>query len=144
MEAFRDSSIVDQYASAVVENGAAQRFIADAEGILARLNNDPRLGPKPFVLLQEDEDPDIKNEDRVAWTSDRYDIELYKDLGDDDEELYRLEINARQLKGLEDVFRFVKMAIANVPSGDVSTGARRRRKTKKANKKRRSTKRRVS
>jgi len=121
MEAFRDTSLVDNIARVDVETTAAERFIADAEGILARLNNDPRLGPAPFVILQDD--------DQVVWTSDRYEIILYKDVGDDDVEGYKMEMHGNKLK---DALQFAKMAIANVSSG---ARRRRNRKTKKTSKK---------
>jgi hypothetical protein len=151
-----DGNFEDDFASMTIFIGfegpeEPERYAADAQNILQRLNDNPNLGPEPFVLMRDD-DPLMY----ITWENNRFKVALY---GDDMYEGgmvdYTLVINGKDHGGpgnpatgeQEGEFRDHAREIV-AAFRDPLQGARRRRnrrktkKTKKASKKRRSTKRR--
>jgi len=149
-----DGNFEDDFASMAIFIGFAgpeepERYAADAQNILQRLNDNPNLGPEPFVLTRDD-DP-LMN---ITWENNRFKVALY---GEDYDGIigYTLVIDGKDHGGPgnaateEQETEFREHAREIVAAfRDPLQGARRRRnrrktkKTKKASKKRRSTKRR--
>jgi hypothetical protein len=149
-----DGNFEDDFASMAIFIGfhgpeEPERYAADAENILQRLNDNPNLGPEPFVLTRED-DPLM----HIAWENNRFNVALYAEdynghIG------YTLVIDGKDhgpigspaTEEQETEFREHAREIVAAFRNPLQ-GARRRRnrrktkKTKKASKKRRSTKRR--
>jgi hypothetical protein len=149
-----DGNFEDDFASMAIFIGfegpeEPERYAADAQNILQRLNDNPNLGPEPFVLTRDD-DP-LMN---ITWENNRFKVALY---GEDYDGIigYTLVIDGKDHGGPgnaateEQETEFREHAREIVAAfRDPLQGARRRRnrrktkKTKKASKKRRSTKRR--
>jgi hypothetical protein len=159
-----DGNFEDDFASMAIFIGfhgpeEPERYAADAENILQRLNDNPNLGPELFVLTRED-DPLM----HIAWENNRFNVALYaedynghigymlvidgKDHGPigspaTEEQETEFREHAREI-----VAAFQSPTQGEVPTDARPTGARRRRnrrktkKTKKVSKKRRSTRRR--
>ena len=149
-----DGNFEDDFASMAIFIGFGgpeepERYAADAENILQRLNDNPNLGPEPFQLTRED-DPLMY----IKWENNRFDISLGgDDMYEDGIIEYTLVISGKDHGGPgnpateEQETEFREHAREIVAAfRDPLQGARRRRrktkKTKKASKKRRSTKRR--
>jgi len=149
-----DGNFEDDFASMAIFIGfegpeEPERYAADAQNILQRLNDNPNLGPEPFVLTRDD-DPLM----HITWENNRFKVALY---GEDYDGIigYTLVIDGKDHGGPgnaateEQETEFREHAREIVAAfRDPLQGARRRRnrrktkKTKKASKKRRSTKRR--
>ncbi len=146
-----DGNFEDDFASMTIFIGfegpeEPQRYAADAENILQRLNDNPNLGPEPFQLTRQD-DPLMD----IAWRNNRFSIVLY---GEDYDGIigYTLVISGKdhgpigspateeQEVEFREHAREIVRAFQNPAQG--ARRRRNRRKTKKASKKRRSTKRR--
>jgi hypothetical protein len=125
-----------------------RRYAEDAENILQRLNDNPNLGPEPFVLTRKD-GPELD----VLWSNNRFSISMGEDdmYGDGFID-YTLVISGKDHGGpgnpatpeqeteFREHARQIVAAFQNPAQG--ARRRRNRRKTKKASKKRRSTKRR--
>jgi hypothetical protein len=149
-----DGNFEDDFASMAIFIGfegpeEPERYAADAQNILQRLNDNPNLGPEPFVLTRDD-DPLMY----ITWENNRFKVALYgDDMYEDGVVDYTLVIDGKAHGGPgnaateEQETEFREHAREIVAAfRDPLQGARRRRrktkKTKKASKKRRSTKRR--
>ena len=144
-----DGNFEDDFASMAIFIGfegpeEPERYAADAQNILQRLNDNPNLGPEPFVLTRDD-DPLM----HIAWENNRFNVALYAEdynghIG------YTLVIDGKDHGGpgnaateeQETEFREHAREIVAAFRNPLQGARRRRRKTKKASKKRRSTKRR--
>jgi hypothetical protein len=147
-----DGNFEDDFASMAIFIGfegpeEPERYAADAQNILQRLNDNPNLGPEPFVLTRDD-DP-LMN---ITWENNRFKVALY---GEDYDGIigYTLVIDGKDHGGpgnaateeQETEFRDHAREIVAAFRNPLQGARRRRRKTKKtkkASKKRRSTKRR--
>ena len=144
-----DGNFEDDFASMAIFIGFAgpeepERYAADAQNILQRLNDNPNLGPEPFVLTRDD-DPLMY----ITWENNRFKVALY---GEDYDGIigYTLVIDGKDHGGpgnaateeQETEFREHAREIVAAFRNPLQGARRRRRKTKKASKKRRSTKRR--
>lgn len=150
-----DGNFEDDYASMTIFIGfhgpeEPERYAADAENILQRLNDNPNLGPEPFELVRGD-GPLMD----IVWRNNRFDISLGgDDMYEDGIIDYSLvisgkdhgPINSPATEQQETEFRDHAREIV-AAFRDPHRGARRRRnrrKTKRARKTRRRTHRRRS
>ena len=146
-----DGNFEDDFASMAIFIGFAgpeepERYAADAQNILQRLNDNPNLGPEPFVLTRDD-DPLMY----ITWENNRFKVALYgDDMYEDGNVDYTLVIDGKDHGPIgspatpeqETEFREHAREIVAAFRDPLQGARRRRRKTKKASKKRRSTKRR--